>query len=149
MSLYLNEPAESEYETTKPKQREVHQKVHTKQHQAHEQPRRSAGQVRKEGRRLDPKHMSLSSTIDQTSEIEAAAVGFMTVRDDCNKSNGEAIDEAAVLVDLRETAHGICDNRAARNDDERGHRCEVKREDRHFVGENDEGFAATLPILPR
>jgi hypothetical protein len=144
----LNKLAESEYETTKPKQREVHQKVHTKQHQAHEQPRRSAGQVRKKGRGLDPKHMSLSSTIDQTSKIEAA-VGFMTVRDDCNKSNGEAIDEAAVLVDLREAMYGICDSRAARNDDERGRRCEVKREDRHFVGENDEGFAAALPILQR
>jgi hypothetical protein len=37
----------------------------------------------------------------------------MTVHDDCNKSNSEAIDEAAVLVDLRETMHGSCDSRAA------------------------------------
>jgi hypothetical protein len=46
----------------------------------------------------------------------------MTVHGDCGKSNSEAIDEAAVLVDLRVTMHGICYSRAARNHDERGHR---------------------------
>jgi hypothetical protein len=32
----------------------------------------------------------------------------MTVHDGYNNPNSEAIDEAAVLVDLRVTMHGIC-----------------------------------------
>jgi hypothetical protein len=34
------------------------------------------GKFAEEGRCLDPRRMSLPSTIDQTSEIEATAAGF-------------------------------------------------------------------------